>query len=69
MSSIVKGLRVNEVNLSINSLLKINEELRKEIAKLHKVILERDAIIAKQGNKIKELGNYSAPSISNLTLK
>lgn len=53
---------MNEVNLSINSLLKIIEDLRKEIAELRKenaelrkTILERDAIIAEQGNKIKDL--------------
>lgn len=51
-----------EANLSIDSLLKIiedlrreNADLRKEIAELRKTVLERNAIIVEQGNKIKEL--------------
>jgi len=51
----MKGLLMNEANLSINSLLKIIEELRKENAKLRKSILERDAIITEQNNKIRKL--------------
>jgi len=46
---------VNEANLSTDSLLKIIEELRRENAELRKSILERDAIIAEQSNRIKEL--------------
>lgn len=54
----MKGFEVNEANLSIDSLLKIIEELRRENAELRKSILERDAIIAEQSNRIKELEEW-----------